>query len=215
MRLLAKGRAADVYDLGDGTVLRRYREGTDTRHEAAMMRQVAAAGYPVPAVHRAEGPELVMDRVDGPTMLAELSRRPWKILGLADQLAGLMLRLHEIPVVGGQVLHGDLHPDNVILTRAGPVVIDWSSARIGPWPVDVAMTWIIVATSIPDGGRRQRAVAAAGQGLFARRFLSRFDRAAVEAVLAAVVEERLRDPHVTAREAERVSYLARRASASS
>ena len=215
MKLLAKGRAADVYDLGDGTVLRRYRESFDTGHEAQIMRKVAEAGYPVPAVHSADGSDLVMERVDGPTMLTELSRRPWLVLQQADLLARLMLRLHEIPVIGGHVLHGDLHPENVLLSSKGPVVIDWSAARVGAWADDVAMTWLIVATSVPDGGRRQRWLAAAGQGLFARSFLSHFDRAAVRAALPRLAELRLRDPHVSAYEGARVSSLARRASKSS
>ena len=207
MRLLAKGRAADVYDLGDGTVLRRYRTPVDSRHEAAIMRQVAAAGFPVPAVHRSEGADLVLDRVEGPTMLQDLARKPWRLATHADLLATLMRRLHEIPVVGGHVLHRDLHPENVILGPGGPVVIDWSNAAIGPWPEDVAMTWLIVAASVPDGGWWQRRLAATGQGLFARRFLSHFDLAPVRQVLPLVAEARLDDPNVTAVEAARVRRL--------
>jgi aminoglycoside phosphotransferase (APT) family kinase protein len=208
VRLLAKGRAADVYDLGDGTVLRRYREGTDTGHEAAMMQQVARAGFPVPAVQRADGADLVMDRVDGPTMLADLSRAPWRLWRHADLLAELMQRLHQIPVVGGQVLHIDLHPGNVILSKDGPVVIDWTGARIGPWAWDVGMTWLIVATSVPDGSPWDRRLAATGQGLFARRFLSHFDLAPVRQVLPDLARERIADHHVTPIEAARVSRLA-------
>ncbi len=76
--LLASGRAADVYDLGDGTVLRRYRHSRhDTEHEARVMRHVAEHGFPVPEVQRAEGRDLVMDRVDGPTMLEAIEAAPW------------------------------------------------------------------------------------------------------------------------------------------
>ena len=49
--LLASGRAADVFDLGDGTVLRRYRlDGFDCEYEARVMRHVADAGIRVPKV---------------------------------------------------------------------------------------------------------------------------------------------------------------------
>ena len=208
MRLLAKGRAADVYDLGDGTVLRRYREGVDTRHEAAIMQHVARAGFPVPAVHRAEGTDVVMDRVDGPTMLEDLSRRPWLVLAHADRLARLMLRLHAIPVLGGSVLHGDLHPGNVVLAATGPVVIDWTNARIGPAPMDVAMSWLLLATSVPDGGSWQRALAATGQGIFTRRFLRHFDAAAVRGVLPEAARLRVEDRNVTRVEAARIKRLA-------
>lgn len=210
MLLLATGRDADVYDLGGGRVLRRYRRGGDTRHEAAIMRRVREAGFPVPAVHSAEGADLVMDAVRGPTMLEDLARRPWRMLAHADLLAGLMTRLHAIPVVGGSVLHGDLHPNNVILSGAGPVVIDWSASQIGPPGQDVAMTWIIVATSIPDGGAWQRAVTGLGQAAFARRFLGHFDQAAVRAALPEVAGRRLQDRNVTPRERRRVARLAGR-----
>lgn len=208
MRLLAKGRAADVYDLGDGTVLRRYREPLDTGREAEVMRRVRAAGYPVPEVVRAGGADMVMERVDGVDMLADLQRRPWRLRAHADLLAQLMRDLHEIPVSGGEIIHGDLHPMNVMLTARGPVVIDWSNAEVGRWAQDVAMTWIILATSVADGGRWQRTVVARGQDLFTRRFLSHFDADPVRAVLGEVAERRLRDRHVTAAEAGRVRRLA-------
>jgi aminoglycoside phosphotransferase (APT) family kinase protein len=208
VRLLAKGRAADVYDLGDGTVLRRYRFEFDTAREAEFMKRVREAGLPVPRVVSASGSDLVMERIDGITMLDDLARRPWRLRAHADLLASLMRRLHEVPADGGQILHGDLHPLNVMLTDRGPVIIDWTGARIGPWARDVAMTWLIVGTSVPDDSAWQRALAAAGAGLFTRRFLSHFDLASVRAVLPEIAELRLRDPHVTAVEAARVRRLA-------
>lgn len=210
MRLLAKGRAADVYDLGDGTVLRRYREaGADTQHEAAIMRQVGHAGFPVPAVVRATGADLVLERVGDRTMLEDLGRRPWRLAWHAQLLARLMSRLHAIPVVGGSVLHGDLHPGNVLLGSRGPVVIDWTNARIGPAVEDVAMTWLLLATSVPDGGAWQRRLVGLGQGYFTRRFLSSFELPPVRAALPEVARARLLDPNVTSVEAARVALLAR------
>ena len=58
--LLGHGRSADVYDLGDGTVLRRYRpaavRGGLVEREAMVMRHLADSGFPVPAVHDAPIP---------------------------------------------------------------------------------------------------------------------------------------------------------------
>ena len=209
MRLLAKGRAADVYDLGDGTVLRRYRDpGDDAQHEAAIMRQVAQAGFPVPAVVSAAGCDLVLERVEGQTMLEDLGRRPWRLRPHADLLAQLMGRLHAILVVGGSVLHGDLHPGNVLLAANGPVVIDWTNSHIGPAAEDVAMTWLLLATSVPDGGAWQRRLVGLGQGYFTRRFLSNFDLAPVRSALPEVARARLLDRNVTRVEAARVARLA-------
>jgi aminoglycoside phosphotransferase (APT) family kinase protein len=42
-------------------------------------------------------------------------------------------------------MHGDLHPENVILTPGGPVVIDWRNAEEGQAEFDIAMTAIIFA----------------------------------------------------------------------
>jgi Phosphotransferase enzyme family len=92
--LLARGRAADVFAAGPGRVLRRYREGEphDAAVEAAVMEHARAHGFPVPEVYDAGGRDLVMARVDGPTMLADLSRRPWRVRAhgrtLADPHAG-------------------------------------------------------------------------------------------------------------------------------
>ena len=72
MRPLAAGRDADVFGLSGGRVLRRLRHGVVAEHEVDVMRHVAAAGYPVPRVHDVDGGDIVMDRLDGPTMGAAM-----------------------------------------------------------------------------------------------------------------------------------------------
>jgi hypothetical protein len=51
---------------------------------------------------------------------------------------------------GDRMLHLDLHPANVMLTSRGPVVIDWSGARAGAAGADVAMAYVIMASSDVD-----------------------------------------------------------------
>ena len=132
MRPLAEGRASEIFDLGDGRVLRRFKRGGDPAFEARVMEHARANGFPVPAVHEVRGDALVLELIEGPTMLAaiDLERHP------AD-LARLHERLHEIPFEGAALLHLDLHPDNVILSPAGPVVIDWTM----PPPETPRSTW--------------------------------------------------------------------------
>jgi hypothetical protein len=72
VRLLAAGRDCDVFDLGDGTVLRRNRDGRSLEREALVMAHVAAHGFPCPKVHDHRGAELVLDLVPGPTLLDDL-----------------------------------------------------------------------------------------------------------------------------------------------
>jgi aminoglycoside phosphotransferase (APT) family kinase protein len=157
--LIGAGRAADVYALGRQRVLRRYRNGDGAEREAGVMAYLAEMGYPVPRVFDASGPDLVLERLDGRDMLADLSSRPWLVRQHARTLAQLHNRLHAIVAPpglakrfgpGDRILHLDLHPGNVMLTSAGPVVIDWSNVAAGAPGADVAMAWLIVATSEVD-----------------------------------------------------------------
>jgi aminoglycoside phosphotransferase (APT) family kinase protein len=157
--LIGAGRAADVYALAGQRVLRRYRNGDSAEREAGVMAYLAEAGFPVPRVYDASGPDLVMERLAGRDMLADLSGRPWLVRQHARTLAGLHDRLHAIAAPaslrarfgpGDRVLHLDLHPGNVMLTAAGPVVIDWSNVAAGAPAADVAMAWLIIATSEVD-----------------------------------------------------------------
>src|SRR5207247_257924 len=86
-RLIGSGRHADVFEYGDGLVLRRYRTGRSAEPEAEVMRLARAQGFPAPAVVLAQGGDLVMERVAGRSMLADLARRPWTLPGHARTLA--------------------------------------------------------------------------------------------------------------------------------
>lgn len=152
--LLAEGLNADVYAVSEDRVLRRYRAGQDASREMAIMRHVAAHGFPAPLVERADGPDLLMERLHGPTMLQALAAGIVSMHQGAETLADLHRRLHAIEAPGGgAVLHLDLHPANVVLTAArGPVVIDWANARGGDPAVDVALTALIIAEVAVDAG---------------------------------------------------------------
>src|SRR5689334_6907156 len=134
---LASGRDADVYALDGGCVLRRYRDGSDVTAEAEVMRHVAEFGFPVPIVYGATGADMVLERLDGTTMLHAITSAAIGVEEAAATLADLHRRLHEVPPMHGtgpdsRILHLDLHPDNVMLSSRGPVVIDWRNAREGP-----------------------------------------------------------------------------------
>ena len=155
MELIASGRDSDVFAYADGLVLRRYRDGRSAEEEAATLRAVFDLGYPVPVVHDASGPDIVMERVDGPTLAESLlaGRSPDEGGAL---LAGLHDRLHALAwpgaAAGEALLHLDLHPLNVILRGPDPVVIDWSNSRPGPAALDVAMTAVILAQVVVTDG---------------------------------------------------------------
>jgi aminoglycoside phosphotransferase (APT) family kinase protein len=227
-QLLGTGRSADVYAIGVGRVLRRYRIPMDVAAEARMMRHLDAAGYPVPKVYEADGRDLVLERLDGRDMLADLGRRPWRIPRHARTLAELHNRLHEITAPAGwpralgpdgtelspgddKVLHMDLHPGNVMLTSRGPVVIDWTGARAGAPGADVALAYLIMATSdidlIPV---LLRPVIGALRAAFFRRFIGAV-KDSPWPHLASAARVRMTDRNTRPAEAERLARVAEQA----
>jgi streptomycin 6-kinase len=207
--LLAAGRASQIFDLGDGRVLRRFRAGGNPEREAIVMRHARKHGFPAPQVLEVRDDSLVLEHVAGRTMLEVVVRRPWTLRRNISMLAALHERLHRIAAPPGlpaaadgeALLHLDLHPENVILSPSGPVLVDWTNARRGEPALDVAMTWVIAATS---GGALGRVAM--------RLFLRHFDRAAVVAALPIAAELRISDPNVTDKERDAVRRLVARAS---
>jgi aminoglycoside phosphotransferase (APT) family kinase protein len=172
------------------------------------MAYVARFGYPVPRVHHASGPDLVMDRIHGPTMLTALAAGTLSGDDGARRLADLHTRLHALPPRTGSdpaltVLHLDLHPDNVMLAPTGPVVIDWRNTEEGPADLDVALTALITAEVAVDPTHAMAAAA----GDFLSAFLHYAGGRPGDA-LAAAVARRGRDPALTPEEIGRLDAAA-------
>ena len=210
LRLIGRGRTAAVYELEDGLVLRRTGDPDyDAEGEAHAMRLAASAGVPVPLVHGVAGRDLIMDRVDGPTMLDDLLAHPEHLDRHAATLADLHRRLDAVvvddpppEVRGGPatesgtlvgLIHGDLHPANVLLTDTGPVLIDWTNYRFGPRGVDLAITWIVLECFGHDVVAAAD-VSSATRAALVHRFLDKVDRTLAVAGLRAAIELRIADP---------------------
>jgi aminoglycoside phosphotransferase (APT) family kinase protein len=214
---LAEGRDSEIFDHGPGKVLRLTRDGRSLVHEAEIMRHVRSHGYPCPDVHDAGDGYLVMDRIDGPTMLDAATKPPFPIRRMARTLADLHDRLHAIPppawipeaaLPGDALLHLDLHPLNVLDSSGGPVVIDWSNVRRGDPTLDVADVWVIILCLEVPGSTVERAVAQLGKRLFLRWFLGALDREAAMRAIPAAVEGRARDRNVSEAEIVRMRRFA-------
>jgi len=184
------------------------------------MTHARAFGVPVPEVFGVSGSDIMMERVAGPTMLEVLARRPWTVRDQARLLARLHAQVHQVPVIpelpapcdddAGRdrevLLHMDLHPQNVILTATGPVIIDWEAAARGPAGYNVAMTWVIMHSSQVEGRHLRVSLTRALQVAFTRSF-ARAAGPIDQAWLAIAVRHRLTDPNVRPAERTRLERL--------
>lgn len=185
------------------------------------MEFVRGHGYPAPEVFDVsdDGLDLVMERVDGPTMVEMGASKPWRLSRLGAQLADLHQSLHGIVApewlhparIGGghQVVHMDLHPLNVLMSRNGPIVIDWTNTAAGDPSVDVVATWILVASGEVPSGRVMRLLARFGRRVLLRSFLAPFDERDLRSVLADVVEWKCRDRNMSPVEVARMRAMVR------
>jgi len=217
-KLIGLGRGSEVRAHGDDRVIRRGEPGNDLTHEAQAKQYVRNAGFPAPAlIDQPDAEAIVMQRLHGPTMLEELTARPWKLAGHAKTLARLHRELGRIEAPAGwiqvspgsSVVHLDLHPDNVKMTPNGPVVFDWSNAARGDAGFDAALTYVILRTGEPDAKVAARAVIASLRRRFATAFMKAFGEDDVLLHLRAAAELRMLNPHLTALEREQAFALAR------
>jgi aminoglycoside phosphotransferase (APT) family kinase protein len=224
-RLLASGRDCDIFEYAPGLVLRRSRRGRRLDREARVMEYARQHGYPVPAVDRVsdDGTELVMQRIDGPSLVGAIERRPWTVRQLGTLLAGLHQQLHDIPAPdfvpaaplghGDRLLHLDLHPLNVIIGPAGPVVIDWTGAASGDPALDVGIAWLLMAAGEVPAAAWKRPLTAWARANLVGSFLAGAGVSSVLTHLPALVEWKSADPNMTAAEIARMRAVLDRAGA--
>ncbi len=195
-RRIGVGRTAEIFAWGEGRVLKLFQAWVPEDWVETEQRGTAAAhraGVSAPALLGTETVDgrrgLVLERVDGPSLLSVVKERPWRALWAGRLLAEVQAAIHArrvtlagLPSVrerlrgaiarcgldprlreraraaldglpdGQSLLHGDLHPDNVILTRRGPVVIDWMAAAVGDPLADVARSSMLIRIGCgPEG----------------------------------------------------------------
>ncbi|HUC06217.1 MAG TPA: phosphotransferase [Acidimicrobiales bacterium] len=218
--LLAAGRDADIFEYGPGLVLRRSRQGRDLSLEARVMEFVRTDGFPVPAVEEVsgDGTTMVMERIEGVSMVDAMAKRPWSLRRHGALLGDLHRRLHQIaapewlpdaPVgAGDRLVHMDLHPLNVMVGPHGATVIDWTGASAGEPAVDVAVAWVLIASGEVPLNRLVARVMHRARGAFIGAFLAQFDRAQLEGWLHQVVAWKVQDPHMSQLEQARMWALA-------
>jgi aminoglycoside phosphotransferase (APT) family kinase protein len=225
MKILASGRDGDIFEFAPGLVLRKARSGRSIAGEARIMRYVAAQGYPVPHIEevRADGTEIVMERIEGPIMMDAMVRPIPKIGEHLHLLADLHDQLHEIegpewlpgmPGGGDRLLHLDLHPLNVIMSPKGPVVIDWPNARRGDPMADVALTYALISCgSIPLPKPVAAIIGALRGPLVKRSFARRYEGPEFYRRVAEMAELKCFDENMAADEVRALRRLAAKSGA--
>ena len=95
--LIARGRTAELFAWGDAQVLKLLHDWCPTHwvsHEVEVGRRLATTNLPLPRVLAVIGVGgqrgILYERVDGPSMLDLIARRPW----LASRMAALLAELH-------------------------------------------------------------------------------------------------------------------------
>jgi aminoglycoside phosphotransferase (APT) family kinase protein len=223
-RIIAQGRDTDIVEHGPGLVLRRPRVPRSLATEARVMEWVRGQGYPCPAVVELVDDGMVMQRIEGSSMLDHLGGHPWQLRAQATLLADLHGWLHRLVVPteladvlrhpfgdGRELLHLDLHPGNVMLTSDGPMVIDWTNAAVGDGPADVAVAWLLMAAGGVPGNLVDRALTATFRPVLVHAFLAATDRTAASAWLGPALEQRRLDPHLSPAELDAMARIVQRA----
>lgn len=86
----------------------------------------------------------VADVIGIPSLRDKIEKRIRNIGELSSEVREGALSVLEGLPYGSKLCHGDFHPGNIMMTREGPIVIDWIDAAIGNPPADVARTSILI-----------------------------------------------------------------------
>ena len=113
---------------------------------------------------------------DLPSQRELLARRIRDASPVPDRVRETALRRLEQLPEGHALCHGDYHPDNVLVTPRGPIIVDWVSASRGHPLADVAQTELLLRIGEPPASIVPRRLLAAARGYVRRSYIRRYLR---------------------------------------
>jgi aminoglycoside phosphotransferase (APT) family kinase protein len=215
--LIGQGRIAEIYAWGKDHVLKLFREWCHpdwVDDEARIARAVHATGIRAPAVGQVVEVDgrrgIIFERVYGPSMMEQITTKPWTFVHAAPLLAELHVSMHaclapELPSLRRRLAdkiraaeplspglkeaalnaldrlpddnvlcHGDFHPDNVLMSQSGPIIIDWPDATRGHPLADVARSQLLMQVGGLPPGTTRRWLIQSLRASFRTRYLRRY-----------------------------------------
>jgi aminoglycoside phosphotransferase (APT) family kinase protein len=143
---LGEGREAEIFAWDEGTVLRLLRRSGDltrVEREAVAMRAAADGRVGVPKVYgtiMVDGRAgLIMDRVDGPDLIALMGKRPWTVPRVARIVGHTQARMHDV-----------VAPDDLPILGN---VVRWKIENATELPSELADFALEKLDALPDGDR--------------------------------------------------------------
>jgi len=159
-----EGRKGIVYERANGMSMLQVMRGKPW----LMMRMARQLAELHAEMHKQDGAGL-------PSLRTSLAKTIQRVETLApDTKARVLDLLGQLPD-SRALCHFDLHPDQVLMTPAGPVTIDWMTAQQGHQLADVARTAVILAVGrAPDENLWMRILSSFLGKRFSKAYVARY-----------------------------------------
>lgn len=109
-----------------------------------------------------------------PSYKARLSNDISNTQHLSEMLRNKALTQLEMLPDGNSLCHGDYHPGNILLTKRGPIVIDWMTASAGVRWADVARTDLLLSIGAKSAAKQLSPIIRWAIGVYHRIYLSHY-----------------------------------------
>lgn len=120
------------------------------------------------AIHRQDGTSF-------PSIQPDLDAAFQRLITLPGMPVDEVMHLRKMLPDGHALCHLDFHPDQVMMTEQGPVILDWATAHQGHPLADVARTTLLMKIGqVPYGGKAMQTIINLWRGLFLETYLTRY-----------------------------------------